>query len=283
MLALVRALFAVSTVAVALVACSASPDGGGDPNAADPGSPASPSPSPSTSGDDGGPSSAVDAGAHADAATHSDAPTHADAKPDVAPKPDAGDTGGCPAVTYPSGAKIQMYKDAATTASYANHLGAGESAPQCFLDADRLFNPDTGETYALTVKVATNFGLDELVGTEIAQGYGHFVLVTPSAVAALQKFREEVSTAVSVNSGFRSPKHQEAVCNSLCGNPLGCPGTCANNSRHMFGDAFDLPLAFYTATDEQLACNAGFKFAYLESGTHLHIDQNPAYATCVKQ
>jgi hypothetical protein len=86
---------------------------------------------------------------------------------------------------------------------------------------------------------------------------------------------------VTVNSGFRSPKHQEDVCNSLCGNPLGCPGTCANNSRHMFGDAFDLPLEFYTTADEHVACNVGFKFAYLESGTHLHIDQNPAYATCV--
>jgi hypothetical protein len=107
--------------------------------------------------------------------------------------------------------------------------------------------------------------------------------MSPDAGASLQKFRAAVGVPVSVTSGFRGPKHQEDVCNSLCGNPLGCPGTCANNSRHMFGDAFDLPLAFYTKADEQLACDAGFKFAYLESGTHLHIDQNPAYATCVIQ
>jgi hypothetical protein len=51
----------------------------------------------------------------------------------------------------------------------------------------------------------------------------------------------------------------------------------------MWGDAFDLPLAFYTKADEDRACAAGFTFAYLESGTHLHVDQNPAYATCVEQ
>jgi hypothetical protein len=179
--------------------------------------------------------------------------------------------------------KIQTFKDAATTASYANHLGAGETAPTCFLDADNLLDPDTGTKQPLTVMVAAHFQLEELVGTEIAQGYGHFVLMAPSAVTSLEKFREEVGVAVSVNSGFRSPKHQEAVCKGLCGNPLGCPGTCANNSRHMFGDAFDLPLEFYTAQDETRACDAGFKFAYLESGTHLHVDQNPEYQTCVKE
>jgi hypothetical protein len=188
---------------------------------------------------------------------------------------------GCPALTYPSGVKIQTFADATMTATYANHLASGESAPQCFLDVDRLVDPDTAQVFPITVNVAAHFTLDELVGTEVTQGYGHLVIMLPAAVDSLERFREALNTAVSVISGFRSPKHQEDVCNSLCGNPLGCPGTCANNSRHMFGDAFDLPLEFYTTHDEQLACDAGFKFAYLESGTHLHIDQNPAYATCV--
>jgi hypothetical protein len=42
-----------------------------------------------------------------------------------------------------------------TTASYANHLAPGESAPTCFLDANHLLNPDTSATYDLTVNVAT--------------------------------------------------------------------------------------------------------------------------------
>jgi hypothetical protein len=184
---------------------------------------------------------------------------------------------------YPSGTKIQTFKDADTTASYAKHLASGETAPKCFLDVNNLLDPDTNTPHPVSVNVSTNFTLEELVGTEVSQGYGHFVLMAPAAVDSLQKFRDAVGVSVSVTSGYRSPKHQESVCKGLCGNPLGCPGTCANNSRHMFGDAFDLPLAFYTTQDENRACSSGFKFAYLESGTHLHIDQNPAYATCVKQ
>ncbi len=176
---------------------------------------------------------------------------------------------------------LQTFSDAAMTATYADHLGTGELAPTCFLDADNLLDPGTGEVYPLTVAVATHFQLVELVGTEISEGYGHLVLMSPAAVSSLESFRESLGVAVTINSGFRSPKHQEDTCAALCGDPLGCAGTCANNSRHMFGDAFDLPLAFYTKADEQLACSVGFKFAYLESGTHLHIDQNPAYATCV--
>jgi len=202
-------------------------------------------------------------------------------KGDAKPKTPPGD--GCPALVYPSGTKIQTFKDATTTASYKNHLGPGEKAPTCFLDTTNLLDPDTGTVHPLSVMVSTNFELGELVGTEVAQGYGHFVLMAPAAVASLQKFRTAVGVPVNVTSGFRSPKHQESVCKSLCGMPLGCPGTCANNSRHMFGDAFDLPLNFYTTADENQACNDGFKFAYLESGTHLHVDQNPAYATCVKE
>jgi hypothetical protein len=216
-----------------------------------------------------------------DAGAGTGADGDASMKPDAKPKTPPGN--GCPALVYPSGVKIQTFKDATTTASYLHHLATGDKAPTCFLDTTNLLDPDTGTVHPLSVMVSTNFELGELVGTEVAQGYGHFVLMAPAAVASLQKFRTAVGVPVSVTSGFRSPKHQESVCESLCGMPLGCPGTCANNSRHMFGDAFDLPLTFYTAQDETQACNDGFKFAYLESGTHLHVDQNPAYETCVKQ
>jgi hypothetical protein len=46
----------------------------------------------------------------------------------------------------------------------------------------------------------------------------------------------------------------------------------------MWGDAVDLPLDFYTSTYSNLACDGGFNYTYLEAGTHLHVDQNPAYA-----
>ena len=189
----------------------------------------------------------------------------------------------CPVLTYPSGIEIQTVENAAMTASYANHLQSGQTAPKCFLDVTNLHNPATGEKYDLTVHVAKNFQLSELVGTEVSQGYGNFVLLNPDAVKSLQAFRDSVGEAVTINSGFRGPKHQEDVCDSLCGNPLGCSGTCANNSRHMWGDAFDLPESFYSSKYTNMACADGFKYTYLESGTHLHVDQNPAYSTCVMQ
>ncbi len=214
---------------------------------------------------------------YSETAPSSDAkPTSGDAQsPSPAGKGDGGSSdagkaydGGpnaCAPLTFPSGIRIQTFADAVTTASYAKHLGAGEKAPTCFLDVKNLVNADDGTVFPITVKLSAHFGLDELVGTEVSQGYGQFVLMQPGAVAALEKFRDVLNVPVSVNSGFRSPKHQEDVCNSLCGNPLGCSGTCANNSRHMFGDAFDLPLEFYTTADEHLACNSGFKFAYKET------------------
>ncbi len=210
---------------------------------------------------------------------------HADSGADTGTPPDASHDSGstCPVLAYPSGVHIQTYADATTTASYANHLASGQTAPHCFLDITRLDDPVASTRYDLSVHVATHFQLSELVGTEVSQGYGNFVLADPEAVASLERFRVSVGQAVTINSGFRSPRHQEDTCRSICGNPNGCSGTCANNSRHMWGDAFDLPLAFYTRADEDLACTAGFKFAYLESGTHLHIDRNPAYATCVEQ
>jgi lysozyme len=197
-----------------------------------------------------------------------------------APQPDPN---GCPVLTYPSGVKIQTFANAAMTASYSGHLKDGQSAPKCFLDVTNLHNPVTGETYDIHVKVAAHFELYELVGTEVDQGWGNFVLLAPAAVQSLEGFREAAGKPVSVTSGFRGPKHQESTCVGICGDPYGCPGYCSNNSRHMWGDAFDLPLDFYSSYYTNIACDQGFKFTYLESGTHLHVDQNPAYATCVQQ
>lgn len=220
-----------------------------------------------------GPEQAPDASAPFDGV---DAGSAEAAPADAAPNP-------CAALAFPSGVILQTFPDAAKTASYKDHLATGEKAPVCFLDVSNLVDAVTHEVHPITVLVGAHFTLEELVGTEVSQGYGNLVLMLPAAVASLDRFRDAVNVPVAVNSGFRSPKHQEEVCRSLCGDPLGCSGTCANNSRHMFGDAFDLPLDFYTTKDEQRACDAGFKFAYKESGTHLHIDQNPRNETCVIQ
>ena len=190
---------------------------------------------------------------------------------------------GCPALAFPSGVKIQTVRDAVLEAAYANHLEAGKTAPKCFIDVDNLVDPDTGAKleYA-TVRLSDHFTLHELVGTEVAQGYGRRVLLEPSAVESLENFRRSEPGAFSPTSGYRSPLHQEATCKSLCGQPW-CAGTCARYSRHMWGDAFDLPVTFYSYKYAQLACDAGFMFAYNEAHNHLHVDMNPRSASCVIQ
>ncbi len=131
---------------------------------------------------------------------------------------------GCPVLTFPSGINIQTVTNAAMTATYADHLSPGQTAPTCFIDVTNLHDPVTNQTYDTSVHVATNFQLEELVGTEVSQGWGNFVLVNPTAVEALQKFRDEIGGPVTINSGFRGPKHQESTCEGICGNPLGCAG-----------------------------------------------------------
>jgi hypothetical protein len=265
--------------ALALFACSApsvdSPDyelSGGHGGAVDPGA------DPSGGGDHPGSLTKADAGAadaHA-ADAHPNADAAGDAPPDAPPA-------ACPVLTFPSGIKLKTFKDSAMSATYKNHLGPGDKAPECFIDTDNLVDPDTGSTYDLTVNVATHFELTELVGTEVSGSYGHLVLVSPDAVAALEKLRDALGGPLVIVDGFRSPKHQEEVCNTMCGNPLGCTGTCGNNSRHIFGDGFDLPLALHDTTDEQRVCSAGFKSMSVEDSARLHVDQNPATSSCVPQ
>ena len=189
----------------------------------------------------------------------------------------------CPVLEFPSGIKIQSKTDAVLEASYKNHVPSGQTAPHCFLDVDDLLNPDTSEKYDYQhVKVSDHFALTELVGSEV-QSYSRRVLLTPDAVAALESFRDMVGDAFTPTSGFRSPAHQEATCMGLC-KAKWCPGTCAQYSQHMFGDAFDLPVEFYSYHYASVACMSGFKFAYDEAHTHLHADTAPRSSSgCVIQ
>ncbi len=192
-------------------------------------------------------------------------------------------TDGCPALQFPSGVKIQTVADAVLEAAYKNHLDAGQTEPKCFIDVDHLVDPDSGASLSYSsVRLSDHFLLRELVGTEVSQGYSRRVLLEPSAVQALESFRTTVGIPFSPTSGYRSPLHQEATCKSLCGQAW-CAGTCARYSRHMWGDAFDLPLTFYSYAYAQKACDAGFSYAFNESHTHLHVDMSPRSSSCVIQ
>jgi uncharacterized protein YcbK (DUF882 family) len=82
-----------------------------------------------------------------------------------------------------------------------------------------------------------------------------------------------------VTSGYRSPAHQRATCQDLCGRDS-CSGTCAARSRHSWGDAVDLGV-YPTKTQANAACTAKFNYIYLE-GNHLHLDLNPTHAICTE-
>jgi Peptidase M15 len=102
--------------------------------------------------------------------------------------------------------------------------------------------------------LAPNFQLGELAQLD----KGRYAVVQVHAVVSLQALRDEVG-ALGVNSGYRSPAYN-----------AGIPGS-ATNSRHMFGDGFDLEPIEVGLTMLENACTA-HGGALVEYTTHVHCD-----------
>ena len=190
---------------------------------------------------------------------------------------------GCAPVTFPSGITLNTVADAALTADYAALSVSACTVPKCFLDVTSLVSPD-GTKHDVHVKVGAHFSLYELVHTDVdpngtgdvdaAHAYSTKVLVSVDLVAHLDTLRDDYGGPVTLTSGFRSPAHQHAVCESLCGASQCTDSsgavTCAKNSRHMWGAAADMDLAYESAANA-----AGFAFVFHENGgtgAHLHVD-----------
>jgi len=110
------------------------------------------------------------------------------------------------------------------------------------------------EEVDLDTFLAPNFQLGEIAQPD----KGRYAVVQPHAVVSLQSLRDEVG-AINVNSGYRSPAYNAAT-----------PGS-ATNSRHMFGDGFDLgPLEVGLGTLETACVDIGG--ALVEYTTHVHCD-----------
>jgi hypothetical protein len=188
----------------------------------------------------------------------------------------ANDDGGCPMLTFPSGVNIQTKTDSALTAEYTGISDTVDyPLPVCFIDTDDLYDPVTGDMNTIDVMVGAHFALSELVSTELP--YGHKVLVSPTLVAKLDAYRDALGDAVDLTSGYRSPAHQRATCQSICGMDS-CGDTCAARSRHSWGDAADhgvVPSAVYA----DAGCKAKFNFVFRE-GNHMHLDLNPEHPIC---
>lgn len=187
---------------------------------------------------------------------------------------------GCPVLTFPSGIRLQTVKDATLSASYSSISDTmSYPKPLCFIDTAALVDPIANKTYDTSVQLSPHFQLSELVQTELS--YSKRVLVNPTLIAKLEAFRAALGgEAVNISSGYRSPAHQRAVCQSIC-NEDSCPGICAARSRHSWGDAADIGVV-PTNRYGDAGCTAKFNFVYQE-GNHLHLDLNPEHPICTKQ
>lgn len=183
---------------------------------------------------------------------------------------------GCTPLTFPTGVTFKTKPDAQLTEAYVSIAQPPNyPLPKCFIDTDDLADPLTGKSYDVDVKVGKYFTLRELVGTSLK--YTARVLLSPVLVEKLDRYREALGEPVNVTSGFRSPIHQRAVCQDMCGQDF-CPGTCAQRSRHSWGDAVDhgvTPLKKHS----DAGCAADFNYVFRE-GDHVHLDLNPEHPIC---
>lgn len=199
-----------------------------------------------------------------------------DAGIDVGPDVQMTDAGGCPVLAFPSGVSIQTIPDATMTAVYQSIAdNKNYPLPQCFIDTDNMIDLQTGNKLTVDSNASMNFTFREFVGTSL--GYTRKVLLSPTLVMKIQKFRENLGRGVRISSGYRSPQHQRAVCRGICGKDA-CPGLCAARSRHSWGDAVDIG-ELPTKTHSDAACAANVNYVYLE-GDHTHIDLNPEHKIC---
>ncbi|MBK6690635.1 MAG: hypothetical protein IPG50_00255 [Myxococcales bacterium] len=211
------------------------------------------------------PSEDVDAGS---------ADTALPAPPDTGAAPDAASP--CPVLTFPGDVALRTVADATLTAAYAPLAEEPNyPLPRCFIDTDELTDAVTGTRYDLDVKLGKYFTLRELVGTSLP--YTTKVLLSPLLVEKLNRYREALGEAVRVTSGYRSPAHQRAVCQSICSKDV-CPGICAARSRHSWGDAVDHGVA-PRKKHSDAGCKADFNYVYRE-GDHVHLDLNPEHTIC---
>ena len=68
------------------------------------------------------------------------------------------------------------------------------------------------------------------------------VTLQPVAMKAFRKAQRRAHGSISVVQSYRSCAEQVKACRNICGDPNGCPGTCARpgTSYHQLGAAIDI-------------------------------------------
>ncbi|HEU4962374.1 MAG TPA: D-Ala-D-Ala carboxypeptidase family metallohydrolase [Bacilli bacterium] len=124
------------------------------------------------------------------------------------------------AAKYPSGLVVKMKKDSALTNSYPYSTSANYQKPKWFI----TLNSTVKSSYC-----AANFQIGEFI-TESTITSG---IVDPLMVQHVQAARNRYGV-MPINSGFRTPSHNAAIGG-------------ATFSRHMYGDAVDIPASSSSA------------------------------------
>jgi hypothetical protein len=143
------------------------------------------------------------------------------------------------AAKYQSGLVVRMKTDSALTSSYPTSTASNYQKPVWFVTLDATSKASS---------VAPNFTLGEFI-TESTLTSG---VVDPMMIQHVQNARTRKGSALSINSGYRSPNHNAAIGG-------------ATFSRHMWGDAMDVPA---TTTTEYNMYNSLFSAEspdYIES------------------
>jgi hypothetical protein len=191
----------------------------------------------------------------------------------------------CAPLHFPN-VSIQTIPVASMSAAYAAIAsGTCFPVPNCFIDLNQLEDPDTGRSLDIHVGLSPHFTLYEFVATELAGGYTHYALLSPSLVAHLESLRaQEGGNPITLASGYRSPQHQAATCRSICPGGASCCPTaahpCGCRSEHEWGRAADLsiPSTSYTAYGND-AQAVHFPDCLLEAGS-FHVDVSPCPLGC---
>lgn len=185
---------------------------------------------------------------------------------------------GC-VLDYPSVSILGIPAPARFTQSYRTRGCTG--APSCVIDINNIVDAKSRKKLSFkTVKLAEHFSLSELSWQ--SAGSSPYVYVDPSFVKHLEDTRVGYGSAIHVNSGFRSPIHQNKVCMGVCGASY-CSGSCAKCSDHMGGQAADLKHSSPKCALARKGCNPGqmhLIFNELAGGDHLHLDTGSGNGTC---
>ncbi|MBL0385920.1 hypothetical protein JJB07_04580 [Tumebacillus sp. ITR2] len=119
------------------------------------------------------------------------------------------------AAKYQTGTVIRMKTDSSLTSTYPTSSASNYQKPVWFITLD---------SNSKAANVAPNFQLGEFIAeSTITSG-----VVDPMMIQHVQNARTRKGSAMSINSGYRTPNHNAAVGG-------------ASLSRHMWGDAVDVP------------------------------------------